>query len=94
MRIKGPRMGEWIFITVLLLIGIYLIKPEQLPVVLHKLSLVTLSAPVAYFIDRSLYKRVRDRIDPDMPRDMFSSARLLTRSIIFMAVVLGVTLGL
>ena len=61
---KLPRMTEWIIITILLTILIYLLAPQQLPVSLYKLSLITTAAVVGYWIDRSLFPYARpDQIE-------------------------------
>lgn len=52
---RTPRMAGWILIALLLIIAIALISPQQLPVALYKLSLISLAAVVAYWIDRSLF---------------------------------------
>lgn len=42
-------------ITVGLLLAVLALAPQQLPVSLYKLSLVTLAAVVGYWLDRSLF---------------------------------------
>lgn len=88
-----PRMWNWVLITIGLLVTIWVVAPAQLTVVLYKLSLVTVAAVVAYWVDRSLFAYV-GRVDKTLPRDAFGAARLIVRGLIFLAVVLGVTLGL
>ena len=43
-----PRMAGWLLTALLLIIAIALISPQQLPVALYKLSLISLAAVVAY----------------------------------------------
>jgi hypothetical protein len=90
----GPRMSGWTLLAVVLIGAVYLVAPAQLSVVVYKVTLLALATVLAYLIDRSLFKRVRDRVNEKMPRDVFSAARLLARALVFVAVVLGITLGL
>jgi hypothetical protein len=90
----GPRMSGWTLLAVVLIGAVYLVAPAQLSVVVYKVTLLALATVLAYLIDRSLFKRVRDRVNENMPRDVFSAARLLARALVFVAVVLGITLGL
>ena len=89
-----PRMSGWILLTIVLLAVIYQISPKNLPILVYKGSLVTVAGVITYWLDRSLYSRMSDRINKEMPRDMLSSARVLSRALIFLAVVLGFSLGL
>ena len=54
-----PRMAGWLLTALLLIIAIALISPQQLPVALYKLSLISLAAVVAYWLDRSLFPYAR-----------------------------------
>ncbi|VVG72122.1 putative holin [Pandoraea apista] len=56
---KLPRLTAWIFATAALLALIGLLSPQQLPVSLYKLSLVTMAAVVAYWLDRALFPYAR-----------------------------------
>jgi multidrug efflux pump subunit AcrA (membrane-fusion protein) len=90
-----PRLWVWMIIAAALLVGVFHVSPQQFPVVLYKLSMVTVSAVVAYWIDRSLFgESAQARMDPLMSRDTYSAARLLARALVYVGTVLGVTLGL
>ena len=52
---RFPRGTIWLVIAAILLLAISLTAPVQLPVVLYKLSLISLAALVGYWIDRSLF---------------------------------------
>lgn len=56
---RTPRMVGWLLAALLLIISIALIAPQQLPVALYKLSLISLAAVVAYWLDRSLFPYAR-----------------------------------
>ncbi|MFL3998634.1 putative holin, partial [Pseudomonas aeruginosa] len=79
-------------VTLVLLIILAAIRPEQLQVVTYKLVLVTLGAVAGYWIDRSLF--------PYVARPHECSANLvvvgawLRRGLIVLACILGLTLGL
>lgn len=65
-----PRLFWWLVFTVLLLAVIGLLYPQQLPVSLYKLSLISMAGVVGYWLDRSLFPYARpdafiQRVEPD-----------------------------
>lgn len=50
-----PRCTVWFIIAAMSLAVIAITSPVQLPIVLYKLSLISLAAVVGYWIDRSLF---------------------------------------
>lgn len=88
-----PRMWLWTLIAVGLLLALFLIRPEQLQVVVYKASLVTLAAVIAYWVDRSLFPYSQDR-----PHQCIGGIHIvgawLRRALIVLACILGMTLGL
>lgn len=56
---KSPRLFGWLIATVILLGLIALMAPQQLPVSLYKLSLVTMAGVTGYWLDRSLFPYAR-----------------------------------
>lgn len=65
-----PRLFWWLVATILLLAVIGLFYPQQLPVSLYKLSLITMAGVIGYWLDRSLFPYARPdsfivRIKPD-----------------------------
>jgi hypothetical protein len=54
-----PRMVGWLVAALLLTLAIALISPQQIPVATYKLSLISLAAVVAYWLDRSLFPYAR-----------------------------------
>jgi hypothetical protein len=56
---KQPRLFWWIVATLLLLCLIAALAPQQLPVSLYKLSLVTTAGVIGYWLDRSLFPYAR-----------------------------------
>lgn len=65
-RIQPPRLSGWLLITLVLLACVWAIAPQQLPVSLYKLSLVTLAAVVGYWLDRSLFPYARPDVFLDL----------------------------
>jgi len=58
-RCTRARMAVWLWVTLLLFAAITITAPQQLPVSLYKLSLITSAAWVGYWIDRSLFPYAR-----------------------------------
>lgn len=57
--LKKPRLCGWLMTAAGLLMVIGLVSPQQLPVVLYKLALITLAAVAGYWLDRSLFPKAR-----------------------------------
>ncbi|WP_145551102.1 putative holin [Yersinia intermedia] len=106
--IKKPRLSGWLLTAILLLGIIGLVSPQQLPVVVYKLSLITLAAVLGYWLDRSLFPKARPgqylKHDVKLMEDgrypvqtglhMVFSAALIRRALIVSAVCLAVATGL
>lgn len=58
-HIAPPRLSGWLVITLALLLAVWLLAPQQVPLSLYKLSLVSLAAVVGYWVDRSLFPYAR-----------------------------------
>ena len=85
------RGGSMLSIAVVLLALIYFLAPEQLPVIVWKIAMVTLAAFVGYRIDRAFFPYAR----PDKMRDNIDQrAAMLRRAIIIGSTVLAVALAL
>lgn len=96
-------------LTALLLLGlIALVSPQQLSVVIYKISLITLAAVLGYWLDRSLFpkaslgqylehdpeKMARGHYPVRAGSEPVFAAALLRRAIIVAAVCLSVAMGL
>ncbi|HDR1694308.1 putative holin [Pasteurella multocida] len=53
--LKQGRLLSWVVSALVLLIVIVLASPQQVPVVLYKLSLVSIAAIIGYHLDRALF---------------------------------------
>ena len=86
-----PRMTDWLLVTLVLLAAIAVLSPQQLPVSLYKLSLITMAAVVGYWIDRSLFPYARP--DSLSLATSLQAASMLRRAIIVGCAMLAVSLG-
>jgi len=103
-KLPIPRLAFWLLVSLVLLAGIALISPQQLPVVLYKIALVTIAAVLAYWLDRTLFPYARPhkfiaaaaQSDGECHRLNWQQAAFATlrRALIVLACVLGLTLGL
>lgn len=103
------RMSGWLFVSLILMAAIAVTAPQQLPVSLYKLSLITSAAWVAYWIDRSLFPYARPDAflsqpfsvgAPCLPEKLIKpelqlafGLAQLRRAIIIAAAMIGVALG-
>lgn len=95
-QINAPRLSGWLLITLVLLACVWAIAPQQLPVSLYKLSLVTLAAVVGYWIDRSLFPYARPDIFfqyRTVPATTLLAAAMIRRAIIVGCAMLAMGLG-
>ena len=92
LKAHSPRMTLWTLISVGLLAAVIAIRPDQISVVVWKLLLIALAAPMAYWLDRALFPYARPHeLDPDTgQRDV----AMFRRALVFTACVLGLALGL
>src|SRR5690606_7966204 len=84
------RLTGWAVFTALLMLAVAAIAPQQIPVVLYKLAMVTLGVVLSYWLSRALYPEIRLY----QLRGWQLIAAAGVRSIIALACVLGITLGL
>lgn len=54
-KLSQVRLLKWYLAAIVLLAVIVLLAPQQLPIVVYKLSLVLLSAVVGYHLDRAIF---------------------------------------
>lgn len=98
-----PRMAGWALLAAVLCAAVWFMAPQQLPVSLYKLSLVSMAAVAGYWIDRSLFPYAR----PDKlfgrapmandtlagPRSLMVAAAMLRRALVVAAAMLATGLG-
>ncbi|ECA8970980.1 hypothetical protein ETB55_11580 [Salmonella enterica subsp. enterica serovar Omuna] len=90
-----PRLSGWLVASVVLFALIALISPQQLPVVIYKLSLISLAAVLGYWLDRSLFPYARPNwFQTDHNERMVFAAAMLRRAVIVAAVCLAVAMGM
>jgi len=86
------RLWRWWLISLIAFIGIAIFAPQQIGVLVYKTLQVTFGIGLAYLADRILYKNVPE-IDT-ISRDFFGGARILSRAIITLAVLIALSIGL
>ncbi|HDW3810933.1 TPA: putative holin [Klebsiella pneumoniae] len=107
-RPKKPRLSGWLLTAIILFLVIALVSPQQVTVVIYKLSLITLAAVTGYWLDRSLFPKARPgqylRHEQPLMEDgrypvqtgchMVFAIAMLRRAIVVSAVCLAVAMGL
>jgi len=90
------RFIPWYVFGLLAAVGIAVTAPQQLPIVIYKLSLVTIGLVGGYWADKTLFKNLPNRLKITDQLDLNTNGglRILARAIIVLAVILGVTRGL
>ena len=62
-------MSDWLLYALALTALVWFMAPQQVPVSVYKLSLVSLAAVVGYWIDRSLFPYARPDVFLQMEKD-------------------------
>lgn len=90
------RFIPWYVFALLGAVGIFVTAPQQLPIVIYKLSLVTTGLVGGYWADRVLFRMLgtEGRLNKRTIHLENGGWRVLSRAIVVLAVVLGLTLGL
>lgn len=86
-----PRLSFFSILAVVLLVVIYLLSPQQLPVIVYKLSLVLLAAVLGYWLDRHLFPYARPHM-AHVPSDQL--AMMYRRAILVGAAMVAFALAL
>lgn len=86
---KALRMVPYAVATIVLLAVAIHIRPDQFGISVYNVSKITGAAWLAYVIDTALCKYSWPRLTEDMPRDLVTAARLLSRPLYFLGCVLG-----
>lgn len=60
---KLPRMTSWWLIALALSVLVFAIAPQQLPVSIYKLNLISLAALAGYWIDRAVFPYARPQLE-------------------------------
>lgn len=88
---------SFLLIALILMGYVAYISPDiKFPLMIHKLSLVTIAAVLGYFIDVLLFPYFRpheyaDRVDEIQT---FVASMMIRRALIIMATVIGISLGI
>lgn len=89
----GTRFGGWWLLAIVAIIIVSFRAPQQLEVLVYKILQAALAVGLAYMADRSLFKNAPG-IDLNYDRDSVSASRIIARSVVFLAVVIGICVGL
>lgn len=95
-KIRAPRLWDLIILAIVLAVVIFVLRPQDAPLVLYKLALVFLGGVLGYWIDRSLFPYARPHLflAPKRYDSILASAVMLRRALIVLAAMIGVTLGI
>lgn len=93
-RPRVPRMGDIGLYALILLAAIGLIAPQQLPVILFKLSLVLVAGFLGYWLDRRLFPYARPHEHFGERTRVVGAMLMLRRAVIVVGAMLAVGLGL
>lgn len=92
---KKFRLLAWLLAAFWLLLWLYLLSPQQLPVVLYKVAMVLLGVVIAYRVDRAYFPYDRPHTYAETGEDLLPRGlAMLRRALIAVACILGLTLGL
>lgn len=92
---KKYRLLSWLLAAVLLLAVMQLVSPHQIPVVIYKVAMVLLGVVIAYRVDRAYFPYDRPHTYAETGEDLLPRGlAMLRRSLIAVACILGLTLGL
>ena len=96
---KTVRLSITLLVAILLTGLIVLVAPQQIPVTIYKLSLITAAAVAGYYIDRELFPYAR----PDTflrakgttcgGEELAFASAMLRRAIVVAACIIAVALG-
>lgn len=90
LQARAPRMFDWFLYALVLVAIVAAVAPQNIPVVVYKLALVSLAGLMGYRLDRSLFPYAR----PDQCAESVTGAAMLRRAIIVAAFMIAVSLGL
>lgn len=98
--LKFPRLSGTLITTLVLLALVFQIAPQQLPVTLYKLSMVTLAGVVGYWLDYALfpYGRPHEFLDSEgllcgEESTLAFVCSMLRRAVIVAAAMVAIALG-
>jgi hypothetical protein len=89
----GKRFSGWWGLAILAMIVVIVRAPQQLEVLVYKVLQLALAVGLAYMADRSLFKNAPG-IDLNYDRDSVSASRIIARGLVFLAVVVGICVGI
>lgn len=93
--VKGhsKRFGGWWVVSLAALAIVLILAPQQGEVLVYKICQVMIALLLSYWADRMIFCNA-PAINKRMPRDTLSAARLLTRALVALAIIIGLTVGI
>lgn len=89
----GTRFGGWWILAIIAIVIVSFRAPQQLEVLTYKILQAALAVGLAYMADRSLFRNAPG-IDVSFDRDSVSASRIVARAIVFLALIIGICVGL
>lgn len=93
MATQARRFAWWWSLSIVALVAVMWLAPQQGSVLLYKLAQVAVGLLLAYFADRALFDN-GPYVDASMPRDVLSAGRLIARAIVALAIINGLAVGI
>jgi len=87
----------FLVVTAVLFLTTFMLNPQQVPLVLYKLNLVTLAAVLGYWVDILLFPGIRVKMDNPYPENVHPNvlaAIVIRRALIVFASILGMGVAL
>ena len=84
------RMGTWLLVSLLTLVAIWIVAPQQVAVILAKFNLLALGAWLGYWVDRMAFPYSR----PHEAKAAQAEAAQIRRALIIAAAMVSMALAL
>lgn|SRR5512141_644295 len=85
----APDLWEWAVMAAAMVLLVTMKQPQQIPVIIFKAAQFCGAVYVAHLVDIRFFTVLDDE-----PRDVVRAAKELARAIVFLATVVGLTLGI
>lgn len=89
----SKRFGAWWLIALVALALVMWFAPQQGEVLVYKLCQVAIALILSLYADRAMFKHAPG-FSPEDPRDVVCAARMLSRAVLVLAIIVGLTVGI
>lgn len=91
----GARFWMWLVWAIVMIVVAAQFSTAAVSNIPYKLAMVIFAVPLAYLADLALYTFSHSKhLTEDAPRDSVTTARIIARAVVYLATILGLTLGL